>query len=70
MELFNMYRQMSDLWERAGDMYGKIPEENIISEQCYMKAGKSIEKAAGLLKLSIEQREGSLDIQYHDGENE
>ena len=61
-----MYRQMSDLLERAADLFAKVPTEEKLSQDCYKRAGEAIETAAALLMKSISKRTDIITSQNVD----
>jgi tRNA threonylcarbamoyladenosine modification (KEOPS) complex Cgi121 subunit len=57
MELFNMYRQLADLWRNTGELYVRVDGERQHTETCFRLGAESLEKAAALLAISTKSKE-------------
>lgn len=70
-ELYNFQKQLSELWEKAGDLWLKTTE-NDRARECYEKAATFIEKACLIIGEQTEIREAFVDatIQKALGLNE
>jgi hypothetical protein len=57
MELFNMYRQLADLWKSTGELYARVDGEKDHTERCFRLGAEALENASVLLAASTKSKE-------------
>lgn len=73
MELFNMYRQLADLWKNTGELYSHVDGEKTHTERCFRLGAEALENASTLLAATAKRKEleiAELEEQLREAERE
>lgn len=71
MELFNMYRQLADLWKNTGELYARVDGERQHTETCFRLGAEALENASALLAASTKSKELEIaEIEEKKAESE
>jgi hypothetical protein len=61
MELFHMYRQLSEIWEKVADLWDHVDGQKEHVDHCYKTAAEYLENAGMLLSSETKRKELEFD---------
>lgn len=66
MELFHMYRQLSEIWEKVAALWNHVDGQKEHVDHCYKTAAEHLENAGMLLSRDVRRKELACEHEFED----